>query len=84
MSTKPNVTRDSLPHDREELHLFCEDSPARPGNEPQAGDSDYRMMFPLHDGRRLVLHGGRSTHENFVAMLAAWATDDADEGEGSK
>lgn len=76
---KPHATRGTLPADREELHLFCEDSPARPGNEPQNGDQDNKLSFPLHDGRRLVLHCGRETYVHFVAILSAVAADDADE-----
>lgn len=76
---QPYVTRDSLPNDREELHLFCEDAPNRPGHEPAIGDVSWALSFPLSDGRRLVLHTGPGTYDHFVAMLAAAATDDADE-----
>lgn len=76
---KPHVTRDSLPNDREIVTMYCEDSPARPGNEPQDGDSDFTLQFPLHDGRRLELHAGKETHAHFVAILAAMETDEAED-----
>jgi hypothetical protein len=76
---KPHVTREPLPTDREELHLFCEDAPNRPGNEPENGDISWALSFPLSDGRRLVLHTGPETYAHFIAMLAAAATDDAEE-----
>lgn len=74
----PQVTRADPPDDREILTLYCDDSPARPGNEPQKGDSDWTLKFPLSDGRRLHLHAGKITFDNFVAMMAAYAVDEAE------
>jgi hypothetical protein len=75
---EPDVRRTDLPPAEKELTLYADDSPARPGNSPQLGDSDWTLKIPLHDTTRLHLHVGRSTWDNFVAMLAAYAADEAD------
>jgi hypothetical protein len=75
----PDVKRESLPPAEQEITLYADDSPARPGNTPQIGDQDWTLKLPLHDGTRLNLHMGRASHANFTAMLAAEATDDATE-----
>ena len=75
---EPNVRRDVLPPAAREITLYVEDSPARPGNEPQPGDSDFTLYFPLHDGTRLSLHVGPATFNHFIAMLAAYAVDEAE------
>lgn len=77
-AAQPNVHRTELPPAVVELVLYADDSPARPGNEPQPGDSDFKLQIPLSDGRRLTLHCGKVTFDNFVAMLAAYAADEAD------
>lgn len=77
MST-PHVTRDTLPPAEVEITLYVEDSPARPGNQPQPGDSDFTLFFPLHDGTRLNLHVGPATFNHFTAMLAAYMVDEAE------
>lgn len=61
----------------EGIVLYCDDSPERPGYEPQNGDVGYTLYFPLHDGLTLVLKAGKDTYANFVDILAASATDDA-------
>jgi hypothetical protein len=75
----PHVIRASLPPTENELTLYADDSPARPGNTPQIGDQDWTMKIPLHNGTRLNLHMGRAGRENFIAMLAAETVDDAEE-----
>lgn len=75
----PDVHRSSLPPAEKEMTLYADDSPARPDNTPQIGDQDWTMKIPLHDGTRLNLHMGRDSHRNFAAMLAAEATDDAED-----
>ncbi len=83
---KPNVKRERLPEDgREKLVLYCEDSPARPGYEQAPGttEQDYLASLPLDDGRRLELHMGAASCHHFTAMLAAMATDDADDEIGA-
>lgn len=76
--SQPNVTRDTLPPAPVEISLYVEDSPARPGSQPQPGDSDFTLKFPLHDGTRLNLHVGPATFNNFIAMLAAYVVDEAE------
>lgn len=76
---KPEVTRGPLPEATEGLTLYCDDSPKRPGYEPQKGDINWELVFPLHDGLQLRLHCGKETYAHFVALLAAEAADDADD-----
>lgn len=75
---KPEVTRGPLP-DAPAVVMYCDDSPLRPGYIPVPGDQDNLLIFPLHDGRQLELHCGRTAFAHFVAILAAAAVDDAEE-----
>lgn len=76
---KPEVTRGSPPEAKEGITPYCNDSPARPDYDPQNGDVDWKLVFPLHDGLQLVLHCGRETYAHFVAMLSAAAVGDAED-----
>jgi hypothetical protein len=71
------VQREDLPPAAVELVLYDQSSPARPGNEPQDGDVDFTLRFPLHDGTRLVLHLGDSALGHFVGMMKAYEADEA-------
>lgn len=71
------VTRGPLRIDGSELVLFADDSPARPGYEPQDGESDWQLLLPLDGGQKLVVHIGRRSKETFIALLAAESADDA-------
>jgi hypothetical protein len=77
----PDVKRGALPPMGDlELHLSAADDPAElPEEQIPTGTHRWELIVPLADGRRLHLHCGAATHANLSAMLAAEATDDAEE-----
>lgn len=63
----------------EVVELLADDVPGLDGNPPQDGDHAWKMCIKLHGGGRAHLTLGPRSHRAFTAMLAAEATDDAEE-----
>ena len=62
------------------LILYTSDSPKRPGNEPQFGDQNWTLTFPLSDGRKLYLNVGKVGHDALFSMMRQEELDDLNEG----
>jgi hypothetical protein len=50
--------------------------PEATGNIPEEGEQEWRLSFPLDDGRTLVVLMGRPGRDNMAAMLMEERLDD--------
>lgn len=62
------------------VELHSQDSPKRPGHEPQNGDQVFTMIVPLDNGDILHLYLGKESQLDFRALILEADIDDVIEG----